>query len=268
MRSWSRVSLICSLISLISCSGEQTELYTINEDAYRANNHGVALLEQFDYQGAADSFREASALNATLGTAHFNLALALYHAQDFSTAERAVRTSISLLPSALQPAYLLGLIARAQNQPNDALDAFLQVLESDPFDVGANINAGQLSLEMQQYPTAIEYLRRAYTREQHNVTASYNLGLALVRNGETEEGQRLLESAQALRATNYGITYGPGYLNEGRYAVAIVSTGAEPELVDQTVPSASFSVIDIASTAPDSDAVDSPFGRRFTADDL
>ena len=268
MRSWLKVGLLCPLISLLSCGGEQTEPNR-SEDAHRANNHGVALLEQFDYQGAAESFREASALDAALGTAHLNLAVALYHAQDFSNAERAVRTSMPLLPSALQPTYLLGLIARAQNQPSDALDAFLQVLDSDPLDVGANINAGQLYLEIQEYETAIEYLRRAYTQEQHNVTASYNLGLALVRNGNTEEGQQILETAQALRATNYGITYGPGYLNEGRYAVAIASTGAEPELVDQTVPSASFSLLNIASTRLDSALPEeSPFGRSYTANDL
>ena len=268
MRSWLEVSVLCSVISLISCGAEQTNPDR-SEDAYRANNHGVALLEQFDYQGAAESFREASALDATLGIAHLNLAVALYHAQDFNNAERAVRTSIPLLPSARQPLYLLGLIARAQNQPTDALDAFLQVLDSDPLDVGANINAGQLYLEIQEYGTAIEYLRRAYTQEQHNVTASYNLGLALVRNGNTQEGQQLLETAQALRATNYGITYGPGYLNEGRYAVAIASTGAEPELVDQAVPSASFSLLNIASTRLDnSPPEESPFGQRYTAEDL
>ena len=268
MRSWLEVSVLCSVISLISCGGEQTNPDR-SEDAYRANNHGVALLEQFDYQGAAESFREASALNAALGTAHLNLAVALYHAQDFSNAERAVRTSIPLLPSALQPLYLVGLIARAQNQPTDALDAFLQVLDSDPLDIGANINAGQLYLEIQEYGTAIEYLRRAYTHEPHNVTASYNQGLALVRNGNTDEGQQLLETAQALRATNYGITYGPGYLNEGRYAVAIASTGAEPELVDQAVPSASFSLRNIASTGLDNaPPEESPFGRSYTAEDL
>ena len=268
MRSWRIVSVFCALSSVISCSGAPPEPER-REDAYRANNHGVALLEQFDYQGAAESFREATALNAALGIAHLNLAVALYHAQDFGDAERAVRTSIPLLPSGLQPPYLLGLIARAQNQPNNALDAFLEVLESDPLDVGANINAGQLYLERQEYETAIEYLRRAFTQEQHNVTASYNLGLALVRNGNTEEGQQFLDTAQALRATNYGITYGPGYLNEGRYAVALASTGAEPELVDQNVPSANFTLVNIASTRPvGSPEEESPFGRSYTADDL
>ena len=132
MRSWREVSVLCSVISLVSCGGEQTEQPDRSEDAYRANNHGVALLEQFDYQGAAESFREASTLDATLGTAHLNLAVALYHAQDFSNAERAVRTATPLLPSALQPPYLLGLIARAQNQPGDALDAFLQLIQTPP----------------------------------------------------------------------------------------------------------------------------------------
>ena len=39
-------------------------------------------------------------------------------------------------------------------------------------------------------------------------------------------------SFQALRATNYAVTYSQAYLEQGRYAEAIASTGAEAGLVD------------------------------------
>ena len=48
------------------------------ELAYRANNRGVAWLEQFQYKQAVESFREAVAGDPSLGMARFNLAVALY----------------------------------------------------------------------------------------------------------------------------------------------------------------------------------------------
>jgi Flp pilus assembly protein TadD len=64
------------------------------------------------------------------------------------------------------------------------------VLALDPQDVGARVNLGQLLLQDRKYPEAIEHLRTAVAAEPFNATAVYNLGLALVRSGQTEEGQR------------------------------------------------------------------------------
>ena len=266
-RQQGRLFLVCLLMGTVSCGGG-SEPVDVDEHAYRTNNRGVALLEQFDYEGAAEAFREALARDGTLGIARFNLAVALFHAQDFDGAEQEATAAAALLPSALQPHYLLGLIARAENRPDDAIGAFTTVLEVDPQDVGTNINLGQIYLEAQDYASAIERLRSAYEDEPHNVTAVYNLGLALVRSGDTDEGQQLLEEAQALRSVNYAVTYGPGYLNEGRYAAAVASTGAEPELVDAMLPAAVFTAVDIGPLASRPTGATSPFGRRFLADEL
>ena len=271
------VVLVAVLTGTASCGGGSedaeapaggTTVPLVNEDAYRANNRGVALLEQFDYEGAAEAFREALALDGAPDIARFNLAVALFHTQDFDGADREAREATARLPSALQPRYLLGLIARAENRPDDAIGAFTTVLEANPRDVGTNINLGQIYLEAPDYPAAIERLRIAYEDEPYNVTATYNLGLALVRSGDTDEGQQRLEEAQALRTTNYAITYGPGYLNEGRYAAAVASTGAEPELVDDTTPTAVFTALDLGLLPSRPAGAGSPFGRRFLADQL
>ena len=50
------------------------------ERAYRANNLGVARLEQFDYDGAERSFREALQIDPALTIGRLNLALALFYA--------------------------------------------------------------------------------------------------------------------------------------------------------------------------------------------
>src|SRR6185369_348699 len=69
-----------------------------------------------------------------------------------------------------------------------------------------------------------------------NATAVYNLGLALVRSGQTDEGQKTMERFRARKESGYATLLANNYPEQGRYAEAIVSTGAEPELVDVATP--------------------------------
>ena len=71
-----RYLIVVSLaIALLGCSG-RSETFIVREQAYRANNRGVAKLEQFEYTSAAEAFRESLAIDDTLNIARFNLALA------------------------------------------------------------------------------------------------------------------------------------------------------------------------------------------------
>jgi tetratricopeptide (TPR) repeat protein len=254
--------------ALAGCGGGERTPGPDRESAYRANNLGVALLEQFQYGQAASVFREALAIDPALAIARVNLSLALLYVPDLEGAAREATEALKLLPSAPQPPYVLGLIARAENRPDDAMKWFEQVRGIDPGDIGAGVNLGQIYLENRRFAEAIAILRPAAAAEPYHVTAAYVLGLALSRSGEAAEGQRLLESAQALRTTGYAVTFGTQYLEQGRYAEAISSTGAEPDLVDPAVPTASFAPATIGTPPSTAAATASPFGRRFRAADL
>ena len=260
------ILLIAVVVGAVSCGRGSSRRNTL-ERAYVANNRGVAALEQFDYADAAAAFREALRIDGALAIAHVNLSLALLYSQDQPAAAREADAAARLLPSAPQPHYLLGLIARAENRNADALRDFERVRQLDPADVGAAINLGQIYLEQQQYEAAIPLLRAATAAEPYNVTAAYNLGLALTRSGHTDEGSRVLQGAQTLRATGYAVTYGTGYLEQGRYAEALTSNGTEPELVDVAVPRVTFTGRTIGSSGFGERAA-SPFGRPFSAADL
>jgi Tfp pilus assembly protein PilF len=236
------------------------------ERAYRVNNRGVALLEQFKYPEAQAAFREALQIDGSMAMARVNLSLALFYARDLQGAAREAAEAARLLPTAAQPPYILGLIAYAENRAADARREFERVRQMDAGDVGTNIGLGQLYLEAMEYPRAVEVLRQALDREPYNVTAAYNLGLALARGGRADEGQQMLQRAQALRASGYSVTYGTGYLEQGRYAEAIASTGAED--VDTAVPPTTFTPAAIGQPAAPSDPAPSPLGRDFLPDDL
>ena len=233
--------LALSLIALTTAhlQNEQPKA-NAREDAYRANNVGVALLEQFKYKEASDAFRRALQLEPGLSLARINLGIALFNIPDLPAAQKELQAAILAAPNAPQPHYLLGLAAKTQNRPEEAIAAFQKVTTIDPEDVGANVNLGQLYAAQRKYPEAIAVLRKAVAAEPYNNTALYNLGTALLRSGQREEGQKVIAQFQELRQRGTGTTLGTNYLEQGRYAEAIASTGAEPELVDKQTPEVVF----------------------------
>jgi Flp pilus assembly protein TadD len=210
------------------------------EAAYRANNVGVALLEQYRHDDAASSFRKALELAPALALARANLAIALLNEPKLEEARDAAREAAARLPGVPQPQYVLGLAARGLGATEEAQAAFRAVLAIDPQDVGSRVNLGQLLLQDRRYPEAIEHLRAAVAAEPFNATAVYNLGLALVRSGQADEGQRTMDRFRALKESGYATLLANTYPEQGRYAEALVSTGAEPELVDTATPPVQF----------------------------
>jgi tetratricopeptide (TPR) repeat protein len=241
--------LILSNTELIDHSGaarenaaEQTSIDK-REAAYRANNIGAALLEQYKAKEAVESFTRALELKPDLLMARINLSIALYYLPDADGAKHEAEKALAQDANAPQPHYILGLIARAQNRFDDAIAEFQKVLKIDSDDLGSNINVGQIFAQQKQYPEAIAAFRRAINAEPYNETGLYNLGILLTRTGHREEGQGLLQKFQQLKQSGAGTTLGTNYLEGGRYAEAVVSTGAEAELVDKTTPDVVFTDI-------------------------
>jgi tetratricopeptide (TPR) repeat protein len=212
----------------------------VREDAYRANNLGVALLEQYKYKEGAEAFTRALRLDANLQLARINLSIALFNVPDLAGAQREAEKAIASNPNAPQPAYILGLIAKSQNRTEDAIAAFQRVLKIDARDTGANVNLGQLYAQQKKYAEAIAVFRTAISVEPYNMTALYNLGLSLTRNNERAEGQQMIARFQQLRQSGAGTTIGQNYLEQGRYSEAVASTGAEADLVDKRTPEVVF----------------------------
>ena len=243
------------------------------EEAYRANNIGVAHLEQFNYKEAATQFRQALKLEPSLALARVNLGIALYNLPDPDGALRELKAAADVLPASPQAHYVLGLIARSQNRAADGIAAFQRTLQIDPGDPGANINLGQLYMQQRRYPEAIAAFRAALANEPYNVTATYNLAMALTRSGERPEGQAMMQKFQVLRTKGYATTIGQNYLEQGRYAEAIASTGAELGLVDTAKPDVVFTdaTTTLLTKATEADPIPvnrSPIGQSYKAGEI
>src|SRR5688572_4940011 len=141
------------------------------EEAYRANNVGVARLEQADFAAATAAFQRALEIDSSLAIARLNLGIALFNAGDADKARQELEAVRSSLPETPQVEYVLGLAARTANRTDDAVKSFSRVLQLDPADAGANVNLGQLYLQQQQYAEAVGVFRAASKTEPFNVTA-------------------------------------------------------------------------------------------------
>ncbi|MGH9373980.1 MAG: FG-GAP-like repeat-containing protein [Vicinamibacterales bacterium] len=211
------------------------------EAAYRANNTGVAYLEQFNYQEAERHFQEALKLHPDLALARLNLAIALMYAGRPAEAVTEAREATRRLPDAPGAHFVLGLAAKGDDKLDEAVAAFGRVLQLDPGDAGTKIHLGQIRLQQRQYPEALRLFQEAVTSEPYNVTAAYNVALALTRSGQAEEGRAAMQRFETLRDSPYGVTYAQTYLSQGRYGEAMASTGAESDLVNPAPPDVTFS---------------------------
>src|SRR5438552_3889706 len=121
------------------------------EAAYRANNLGVAMLEQYKAKDAVEYFSRALEIKPDLLIARINLSIALYYLPDVDGAKREAEKALTQDQTRPQTRYLLGLVARGQNRFDEAVAEFEKVLKIDPDDVGSNINVGQIFAQQKNY---------------------------------------------------------------------------------------------------------------------
>src|SRR5215510_118409 len=95
------ISGVLILFTILTAAPFQNQQPTANtrEDAYRANNIGVALMEQFKYKEAADSFRRALQLNPGMALARINLGIALFNLPDLPAAQKELQAAIAAAPN-------------------------------------------------------------------------------------------------------------------------------------------------------------------------
>ena len=160
-----------------------------------------------------------------------NLAIALFYAghPDDARARRA-RRGRRAARTRRSRRIVLGLIAKAQNRPADAIAAFRRVLRhrsrrrrhegaSRPGRSAAAEDSTRRSLRSR---TAL--VARAVQRDRGVWAGAPRCCAA---DKPTRPGATRCSASRRCATAPYGVTYAQGYLQQGRYAEAIVSTGAE-----------------------------------------
>ncbi len=210
------------------------------EQLYRLNNIGVAFMEQYKHEDAVKQFKQALERDPNFAVARINLALANFYLNDSRAAVEEARVAVKLAPDSPYAHYALAAALKNERLYDESLAEFNKVLTIDPRDSATSIQIGLLHEQKQQYPEAIAAFKRAIDSEPYNATAVYRLSQALIRSGQQAEGQKALKQFTQLNVSVDKTTLGNQYGEKGRYAEAVVSAGAEPDLVSKETPNIRF----------------------------
>src|SRR5215510_1695720 len=114
----SGTTLIESSATISSTSDRLTieqSAFEKREAAYRANNLGAAMLEQYRAKDAVEYFKQALDLKPDLLIARINLGIALYYLPEAEGAKREAEQAVKQDPKKPQAHYVLALVDRSQN---------------------------------------------------------------------------------------------------------------------------------------------------------
>ncbi len=194
----------------------------------KRNNYGIAYLEQFKFNEAADQFRKALEIKPDFVPAAVNLGIAHFYNQEYEKARAQFENALSLEPGQPQAHFYLGLLYKNQGEWDKAISHFERVRARDADDPYVNYNLGQTFLKKGDYEKAEELLRRVVELDPINAAARYNLATTLIRLGRSQEAQRELAEFQRLKS-ELKVSEVPGlqYGEQGKYSLA---AGEFPEL--------------------------------------
>jgi tetratricopeptide (TPR) repeat protein len=196
----------------------------------RANNLGVAYMNQQRLDQALKQFQQAVALDKNNPTAQLNLGIAELNLSHVEPAEEALKRAAELDPKNPAVWYNLGLLHRNNGQAEEALAEFKKAAELAPDDADTHYFLGDLYSQQQKYADAEREFRRAAELDPFNVSAEFGLARALQRQGKTADAKPHFERFQKLTREKLGSPISQIYGEQGPLSLARVVPG-EPAVL-------------------------------------
>ena len=155
---------------------------------------GEQQLQDAQWEQAAQSFRQALALDAQFAEAHANLGYVLDQVGEHAPAESCYRRALELAPDNATLHLNLGAMLALQKRHAEAQDCYAAALALEPQSSACWSNLGALNLNLKREDTAEACLRHAIALDPANHRASFNLAYLQLRRGNFEEGWALFEA--------------------------------------------------------------------------
>jgi tetratricopeptide (TPR) repeat protein len=118
----------------------------------------------------------------------------------YDRAALAFSRQVDASPNDPQAHRQLGDVLVKLGRPDEAMDEFIATLLIDPADADANLAVGQIYLGAGQYAEAVTVLRHVVSLAPKLEGAHYALAAALIRAGNTTDGERELRVVENLQA--------------------------------------------------------------------
>ncbi len=158
------------------------------------NNLGNQLNAAGRHAEAIEALEKAIALRPDYALAHFNLGNALRKANRMNDAIAAYRRALEIDPGYLDALSNLANVLKEAGRPGQALAAARRALEIDPRRAEGWNNLAVVLKDLDRVDEAIAAYRRSLELKPQLADPRLGLGMALLYNGEYEEGWKLYEA--------------------------------------------------------------------------
>ena len=195
----------------------------------RANNLGVAYMNQQKLDQALKEFQQAAEMDKNNATVQLNLGIAELNLSHVPQSEQALQRAAQMEPKNPAVWYNLGLLHRNNGQADEALNEFGKAATLAPDDTYTHYFLGDLYTQQQKYAEAEREFRRAVELDPFNVSAEFGLARALQRQGKTSEAKPHFERFQKLTHEKLGSPISQIYGEQGPLSLARVIPG-EPKV--------------------------------------
>ena len=172
------------------------ELATRAPDSAQAHELSAESLEmQGKWDQAAKEYEKVLQQNPRLPGIHFRMGRLLLSepnppADAAEQAKKEFQQELELDPSNAGAEYVLGELARQQQQWDEAVQHFTRAAKLDANFGDAFLGWGAALVSTKKFSEAVAPLEAAVKLEQQNPSAHYNLAIAYTRTGRKEEGER------------------------------------------------------------------------------
>jgi tetratricopeptide (TPR) repeat protein len=157
---------------------------------------GEMYAQDEQFSSAISSFETAIGLNSSLAAAHSALGRSLEELGKWGQAERALRSSIALAPTASRYV-ILAKVQLAQQKEDESEESIRRALELEPQNEEALFSFG-LRKRWRNAEEAEAIFKQVVAINRDFAPAYRELGLLLARKGDHEVAERMLRAAVAL----------------------------------------------------------------------
>jgi len=223
------------LLALSGCATTGTSDSTKLAEGYY--NRGISHLQTKDYEKAVVEFQRSINTDSKFKMSHYAMGMTYDMMGKYSDAEKYYKEAIDV-DSEFSDAYnALGTIYMKQKKWKEALKTFQKALQNKMYATPniAHVNIGDVYLNLEDYPKAIESYREAkrYANQDYII---YRLGMALMRSGKTKEAIAEFQEGIALtpKNTDMRLALGLAFLKDGQKNAALIELKRVVELAPQS----------------------------------
>ena len=257
---------VSSALAAIQATAADTP--SIMNTVARANNLGVAYMNQQRGEDALAQFKIAIAADKSLALPHMNAGIVLLILQRLPESKAELDEAAKLDPNNPRVFYNLGLLERGRSNCDGSIHYFEQVVKLDPSSADAHYYLGSCYLEKQDFARAAAEYSEAIKLNPMHPSAEFGLARALQRSGNAADARQHLARFEHITHEKLGPVMAPTYGDQGAYSLAQeIKSGSPPVGAMNPI---TFAAIPLTSAASQTatPAPSAEFGGGICAIDL